>query len=220
MSVQSASDFEQWFKRSSVLDSRGQPLRVFHGTRRDFEQFCPQPNSHLGFHFGSAEQANKRLQVMLREDCYLWGLTRDQALSGHQVRAHYLRIINPLRTVDAGDWSNPYAAWEALNKATRGALAEQMLPMIEQTSRQERLSILRRRIQALGFDGVVYRNHIEGQGDSWIALESGQIRSAFARMEQGFADVPQHPAAQGGHGALEPEDGGDTDAQCTLAPTA
>ena len=38
---------------------------------------------------------------------------------------------------------------------------------------------VRRMMFAAGYDGFVYSNETDGGGDSWIALDAGQIRPAF-----------------------------------------
>ena len=49
--------FKAWFKHSTVVDANGQPLRVFHGTNRDFKRFAKagskthDPDSKNGFFF-------------------------------------------------------------------------------------------------------------------------------------------------------------------------
>lgn len=136
---------------------------LFHGTKAEFENFEPSENSSLGFHFGSKEQASTR------------------ALSGGRTGARVMgaavTIDNPLRTRDAGDWSNPYSAWDSLNKATKGKFEDLKNLMIEVSRpKQERLSALKDRLKSLGYDGIVYKNQVEGRGDSYVTLSQSQIK--------------------------------------------
>lgn len=139
--------------------------RIFHhGTTADFEQFEAQPDSHLGFHFGTADQARRIL-----------GRKQGRII---QATLSYQR---PLRTVDAGDWSNPYQAWEAINRALGGPkdvyLSAFFNTLIDpEMTRQEKLSIIRQRVEAAGYDAIVYRNRIEGKGDSVIVFHPEQIK--------------------------------------------
>jgi len=153
--------FQAWFGKSKVVDDRGQPLIVYHGTPHLFSEFKSSEGDHLGHHFGSLDQAKERL--------------RREKNEGEIITA-YLSIQNPLITLDAGDWSNSYRVWEIINKATKGALGEYNFKLNEMTKRK-RMSILTQMIKSLGYDGIAYRNRIEGKGVSWIALRSQQIKS-------------------------------------------
>ena len=51
--------FKRWFSGSKVVDSRGNPKMVYHGTdSEDFETF--ERTEDIGFHFGTARQASAR----------------------------------------------------------------------------------------------------------------------------------------------------------------
>lgn len=162
-SITDTPEFKRWFGDSKVVDAQGNPLVVHHGTKSTFEAFTALPDSHLGFHFGNEDQAGKAMR----------------AKKGSDVMSVYLHISNPLRTIDAGDWSNPYRAWEVLNKATKGALGDLTMDMISNTPRQSRLAILMDKLKSLGYDGIVYKNRIEGKGDSYIVLSPSQIKSIY-----------------------------------------
>ncbi len=65
---------------------RGEPLVVWHASARDveaFDVFDLDRAFDIGFHFGTHEAA---------------------ASFGGKPRAFYLRIQNPLRLIDPGDW--------------------------------------------------------------------------------------------------------------------
>ena len=49
--------FKTWFDDSKVVDSNGNPLVVYHGTREKFDEFAPNKE---GIHFGTGEQAKMR----------------------------------------------------------------------------------------------------------------------------------------------------------------
>ena len=153
--------FKKWFGKSIVVKGDGSPQVVYHGTPNEFSAFSSRDGDHLGHHFGSRDQAEERL--------------RREKHSG-RIIAVYLSIQNPLKTLDAGDWSNSYRVWEIVNKTTRGALGEYDFKLNNMPKRK-RMTILTRMIQELGYDGIVYRNAIEGRGESFIALSPSQIKS-------------------------------------------
>lgn len=138
----------------------------YHGTTADFDEFEAQPDSHLGFHFGTREQANR---IIGRKP-------------GGRILMARLNFQKALRTIDAGDWSNPYQAWETIYRALTGKRYDPTSDPFFATltsqgmSRQERLAAIRERVEAAGYDAIIYRNRIEGTGDSVIVFHPGQIR--------------------------------------------
>jgi hypothetical protein len=54
--------FRRWFGKSAVVDERGAPRIVYHGTSADFETFRSLPQAHLGFHFGTTAAADEKLK--------------------------------------------------------------------------------------------------------------------------------------------------------------
>ena len=180
-------NFQDWVKDSRVVDEEGEPLRLYHGTVFGFDRFSAQEGSHLGFHFGSAQQAGKRLSQRgkNKEGCASGVDASIPNYVGPHILPVYLNIKRPLNCRDAGDWSNPFSAWMTLNKATNSSLNGLLKDMISDAPRQVRLKMLVDKIKELGFDGVVYQNKIEGPGYSWIAFEDTQIRSAMhAHLEE------------------------------------
>jgi uncharacterized protein len=56
------ANFLRWFGDSKVVDEKGEPLVVYHGTHADISAFKKTKGAHLGFHFGDVEAANTRLE--------------------------------------------------------------------------------------------------------------------------------------------------------------
>jgi hypothetical protein len=73
---------------SKVVDENGEPLPVYHGTDVEFSVF---KNSDIGSHFGTSEQAKRRV----------YG--NNKAF----VKSFYLNVKNPLKLLnfDYGNWS-------------------------------------------------------------------------------------------------------------------
>ena len=158
--------FWKWFGGSVVRNDDRSPLIVYHGTTKQFDVFAPSKHGHLGFHFGTYDQATKALKNKKAEL---------GSKDGFVVVA-FLSIQNPLRSTDAGDWSNSYQTWVTLDKALDGAFGPYDF-RLNSIPQEKRMRIIQQRVMDAGYDGIVYRNRIEGKGDSWVAFHSNQIKS-------------------------------------------
>lgn len=142
---------------------------VFHATNADFDTFDTS-KSDLGAHFGTVEQANKVAASRLfgRE-----GTTN--------IMPVYIDLRSPLRLKDVGTF---HADGIAPQLAAKGwmtkAEAKAMVAAIDRdwTLRPKYDRQVRELIQEHGYDGVVYKNDHEGQGDSYIVFEPSQVKSA------------------------------------------
>ena len=150
-------NFASWFTDSKVTDESGLPRVVYHGTDADFDVF--EFSEDIGFHFGSAETAATRIQQAEMEDS--------------RTLAVYLCISNPIRLHDLHTWS-PRSVVSALLNA--GVISEDQAADAEVIDREQVAAWLADK----GFDGIVYRNETEAGGDSWIAMQPEQIKSATA----------------------------------------
>ena len=157
----STPEFREWYGRSKVKGV------VYHATAADFDAF-DTTKGDLGAHFGSIEQAN-----------YL-----KNRLSGRgsmNIMPVWLSIRNPLRLKDVGSF---HADGIAVQLEKKGLLKKGEGKRIEKeidadwTLRKKYDPMLRQIIKDAGYDGVVYKNEHEGDGDSYIAFEPEQIKSA------------------------------------------
>lgn len=184
-------EFWRWFGNSKVVDKNGKPLIVYHGTKANFSTF---EKGDIGFHVGTNAQATNRLK---KKEGHLFNIL-----------PLYASIQTPLRLEDAGEWREPYdllsvlstseAApfinikqfheeatdknvkyWEFLNNtestsflSTKDELNRQIFGPI--------IAKIRIAIEKLGYDGIVYRNRIEGRSDSWIVFHPNQLKSIYA----------------------------------------
>lgn len=152
-------EFKAWFGDSKVVDADGTPLVVYPGTRADFDTFKSPSGSDLGFHFGSAQQADGR------------GGTRLMGASNTLTLPVYLSIENPLRVTDPGYFGVQDPSDNAFALELR-SLGVEAVPGMSNAE-------LARAIEAAGYDGLVYENESEGEGGtSWAALRPEQIKSA------------------------------------------
>jgi len=86
-------EFRRWFGESTVVDEKGNPLEVYHGTR--FGGFTKFRRGDLGMHFGTINQASKILGNLLSEDL---------RIGSPGIYPVYLRLQNPVRLRDLGSW--------------------------------------------------------------------------------------------------------------------
>ena len=142
-------EFRKWFGKSKVLEPGGEPKVVYHGTTDDFDRFAR--TSDIGYHFGTAEQAEARLGI--HGD--VWDPAMKQYVGERgRVLPMYLKIENPLRMPDLGTWEPEEVL---LNLFDRGIItAEEKADALAHGYRDQ-LDIPGL-IQSKGYDGIVYRN--------------------------------------------------------------
>jgi hypothetical protein len=157
----SSPEFRKWFAGSKVVDGQGRPLLCYHGTRITFTTF------QSGSHFGDVDAANTRLANLEKDP---------PRFSAHQgvVKPVYLSIKNPLRIVDDKGLSDGYDLANAVRKT--GAITDDEFRYIDDTpyatiARRRLFDVLSRK----GFDGLVYKNTVEGSSDSWVIFRPDQV---------------------------------------------
>lgn len=179
----STKAFKDWFGDSKVVDKNGDPLVVYHGTQEvkrgveiqdgkarqvdpelGFNVFdMPSDGFELGSHFGTEKQAKKFGPAF----------------------PFYLSIKNPLRLPDLGRWNYQSVMREAMSEGVKITEAEYNSVF----DARDNNAALRNLLERKGFDGVVYKNMLEGKGDSYIAFRPEQIKSV---NNQGTFD-PSNP---------------------------
>lgn len=198
--------FRQWFGKSVVRRSNGQPKVMYHGTRRSgrgsmgFDIFRTERidiedphSSELGAHFGTLAQAEDRLRR----------LDRATGVRGaHRIYPVYLSIQNPIRMDDPGEiggWSSNHILDQLVKsrKITREAYLSHFT-----RDRDGRLGVFNKKyakpsygvmwLESLGYDGIVYKNRIEGnkKEDSYIILHPSQVKSAIGNRGTWDANDP------------------------------
>ena len=158
--------FWRWFGDSKVVNDVGRPLRVFHGTNVDFDQFATDISSgrkrfipgELGTWFGSTpEVANSFARGVITP--------RERGM----VYPVYLNIQNP----------KVYDSYEDFLSEMQG---------------RRSASTVKKELQEQGFDGIQIKNSTTDFGglrDDWVAFKPTQIKSAVGN--QGTFD-PNSPA--------------------------
>ena len=165
-----------------AADAKGRPLVLHHGTPHSFDRF--ERTSDIGFHFGSREQATRRLKDLGRKE--RGTASRDQ----DRVVSVALRALNPLVLPDDPRAWNPGQVFSLLRRFTtaedRRSIGQAVKRMESDVASREDLgkeifSTLRRALLNAGHDTIVYRNQYEsavrsrGVDWSWVALDADAI---------------------------------------------
>jgi hypothetical protein len=150
-------EFRTFFDGSKVVDEAGAPLVVYHGTDQSFDTFGRTED--IGYHFGAESAAKARVG----------------GLPNARIMPVYLNIRNPLRVKDHTDWDIGNVLQEFVSQGLidQGA-AEKLVDSDFVMTREW----VRDTLASNGYDGMVYRNDVEGGGDSYIVFEPTQIKSA------------------------------------------
>jgi hypothetical protein len=164
------------FSGTKILDAEGEPLVVYHGTDDVFDTFNPKLTRDIGSHFGAQEQAVK---------------------FGKNIMPVHLNIRNPLPMDDVFSRQDGLGdAWRTIDAETNVTPAER--DTLEQYKRavdnkwsddrdadnskikefKQFWKLAEKVIRRSGFDGIVYRNKVEGDFDSYVVFDPKQIKSA------------------------------------------
>ena len=159
---------------TAITDDSGKPLPVYHYTpEKGFTRF---EKGNIGFHFGSVTQALQRMADIKKDN-------------GRMFRV-YLNIKNPLR-IDK-DYMNWHANSLAMNLWNDGILTDDEFNEIVTLSRNgvdydsAASKRLREMLVSRGWDGIVYNNEYEANGDSFIAFYDKQIIAREISYVNGF----------------------------------
>lgn len=159
-----------WFGKSKIVDREGKPRVMYHITKHDFDTFNTDPKKlhygELGSHFGT-------LQTI--------GAVRGLAKAENaRVLPVYLRIENPLRLPDMFPLG-PKAyerQFGKIEKYIKDSRVVEAFREYYENGKPSGISKLKQRLEAAGYDGIVYDNAAEGGGYSYIAFKPEQVKSA------------------------------------------
>jgi hypothetical protein len=143
----------------------GEAIVGWHASPNKFKKFN---TSKEGSHFGTVEQASNVHKPGLRKP-----------------KAYALDIKHPLRLPDLGVWNN-FNGLHAYLSNNNHISDEQSDAAWSawQRSDDEGWEALKQALEQNGFDGVVYKNEQEGDGDSYIAFSSKQIKPVKESSQQ------------------------------------
>lgn len=154
---------------TTVVDGNGAPIAVYHGTPdMNFAEFR---NGEAGHHFGTLQQAEKRINTKRNE--------RGLGNGGGRVFRAFLNVQNPVHVdVDIGKWD---ANSTAMLLRSVDMITDQDLQAIaalatdNDTMDSPATKKLHEVMERNGIDGIAYPNMIEGDGLSYMVPNPDQI---------------------------------------------
>jgi len=163
-------------KQRGSIGPKEEFLKAYHGTNDVFEIFNPKLTRDIGMHFGTESQAYK---------------------FGKHIMPVHLDIRNPLPMEDVfSRYDGLGEAWRTIDAETnitsaeRDKLAEHTRAVQNKWSDDRNVDntkikefkqfwkLAEKVIRRSGFDGIVYRNKVEGDFDSYVVFDPKQIKSA------------------------------------------
>ena len=162
--------FQRWFGDSEVVDEQGEPLVVYHGTKRDFTEFQARSKSVNTTTFGYSE--TERTGIFLSDNV---DFARQY---GGRVLALYASVENPVRLTR--DLVLDFA--DSLEERELRILA-QHTPASWQLFDGELGQHFVAYLQGRGYDGATFTEELETEdgfveGRTFVAFSPSQIKSA------------------------------------------
>jgi hypothetical protein len=161
-------NFWRWFRGSKLVDARGRPLVLYHGTTADIHEF-DNDKVVAGFHFGTPSQAGMRVA----------------GESGRNLMPTYLHVENPRRSKDTGGkWAGKIKSAKAaghdaivyLNRY-EGIPQEAFQRAVEQIAKERNSNPDYVRLDELSDED--FRRYVPEAADSYIVFRPEQIKSAI-----------------------------------------
>jgi len=184
------SKFKSWFGNSVIVNEDGSPKIVYHGTRTTFSDFIPSLKNDIGSHFGNLTQSNFILisdvnEVDLESEYY----------KGMHIKPCFVRIERPLYMEDLTTWDiqsmgeflmeNNLMSPNMINslqiKYEKTYYGKDVRPKDSDTVQDNIKRTLVHYIKKAGYDGIIYDNTSEGDGESYMVFDPNQIKSVFNR---------------------------------------
>jgi hypothetical protein len=162
---------------------------VYHASKADVKTFSPEYKTELssmGYHFGTADQANFR--------------TGQYDFSGDNVNIgkYYLDIKNPLETSHMGSFAPDHLADQMMEM---GILDPAKYDALASKLNYESVPLGNALVKILkknGYDGLKYANEREGEGFSFVPFDATQIKSATGNRGTYDPTTPDITMAKGG----------------------
>lgn len=189
---------------AEVTAAASKTQRLYHGTIADFDDYTA---NGLGPHFGTAAQASKRAQVLTESR----GAARPDLPSAPNVRPVDVVIENPLRLNDGPGGDGGFAGLDLddtmflLYELKRVNVVDDSFFKSWRTrlnnegmdANEEFFAAAKEKITGKGYDSIVYKNAVEGEGDSFIVLNTKNIRNAMEAAPLKASGIPVEQVAEG-----------------------
>lgn len=182
------------------------PIRAYHGTTSEFEDFDPRRTGDIGMHFGTAEQAARALNPLGRDmpaganirpvDLYIKNPVQIPDVfsllgKGMNSVARAIALDSPVRLTDA-QRQNVFGLAKRLDALKRKAggirswLPPEQSTLLSGAEKTEYANKTKQFWQAIqdaitgsGYDSAVYENKVEGKGKSYIVFDPAKVKPAF-----------------------------------------
>lgn len=198
-------EFKNWFKESKIVDKRGRPLVVYHGSRADIESFDPSlnepPRDIDGVSYGDTRQVGIYFTAdadYARTYAMFSGVAesnRGKRAAGQTIYPVHLSIQNPLVIKDRSFWE------KIKDKATKNKKTREM----ETHDRRGQSALItkdrREKLEAQGYDGIINES-----ANEIIAFRPTQIKSTFNKgtYDPENPRIDEIPFSGGDEGAAAP----------------
>lgn len=172
-------EFKNWFGKSRVADESGQPLRVYHGTAEDFDEFKPSKTGIFGkgiYFTTDPKRASNYADV-----------------EGGSVVPAYISIKKPyVVSFDKDTWDDIYQKVTGTTPKNAG----------DEYPNPRQVEKLKSALQERGYDGFEVLG-VEGTEEKyWIPFDPTQIKSAIGNRGTFDPSNPNIMYGVGGTGIL------------------
>lgn len=217
-----SENFKKWFKNSRVVDEKGKPKVMYHGTKRDFPAFEKQsgvantdhPSRHLGFFFADKKIAQRFLTPswFIREDEgsmkseYFAARKRHLGIDNYsfaadaQLEKEWIDIVKQNKGLsrDIGFGANIIPAYLSIQNPHQMTF-DQILGMsfIDDGGAIK----MREDLISKGYDGIEIlpnKKYPEAKYTQYVAFYPSQIKSAIGNIGTFDADNPDIRLGRGG----------------------
>jgi hypothetical protein len=156
-----SKEFKAWFDKSKVVNAKGEPLVVYHGTLNEFDSFRPSDVGTFGagIYFGGTEDANNYADTQSVFD--------DNEVLPGQVIPAYLSLQNPLVVNVDPEVGIGQSFLDAIPRPGVAAMFDADEDFDGEITNQ---------LKGMGFDGIIV-TYADG-GKEYVAFHPTQIKSA------------------------------------------
>jgi hypothetical protein len=146
---------------------------VYHAAKADVSKFSPKYRtelSNMGHHFGTAEQANARIQQY------------DFDSESPNIGKYHLNITKPLEVSHMASFAPDHLAEQMMDM---NILDPQKYDSLAEKLNYDSLALGEELVKILkkeGYDGLKYPNEREGQGYSFVPFSPNQVKSGIGNI--------------------------------------
>ena len=167
-----------------TVEARLAAIRAYHGTGASFDKFKP---NGIGPHFGAVGQAESRLNAKNQRYASEGGADPSGYLDGSNIIPVDLNLSRVVDLPDMNAWgaqqvadaiSNAAPDLAGLSADVARILRDGLKRKAHQFVERDANDHIRKTLINNGYDGIKYSNKFEGNGDSYIAVAPGTVRSA------------------------------------------